>query len=127
FKAASEERQHAIKLIEYLLMRGELTQDFDKLIQLSEIKVAVNQNTLTPIDALKEALKLETKVTNSIKRMMDACEEPKTPEDKDKNDYHFVDYLTTEFLDEQYKGQRDLAGKVSTLGKMIKKMSGQNG
>jgi len=30
-----------------------------------------------------------------------------------------VDYLTSDFLDEQYKGQRDLAGKISTLGKMM--------
>lgn len=30
-----------------------------------------------------------------------------------------VDYLTADFLDEQYKGQRDLAGKISTLGKMM--------
>lgn len=30
----------------------------------------------------------------------------------------FVDYLTGEFLEEQLKGQRDLAGKVSTLAKM---------
>jgi ferritin heavy chain len=33
--------------------------------------------------------------------------------------YQFVDYLTGEFLDEQYKGQRDLAGKIATLGKMV--------
>lgn len=32
----------------------------------------------------------------------------------------FVDYLTGEFLDEQHKGSRDLAGKLSTLGKMMK-------
>jgi len=31
----------------------------------------------------------------------------------------FVDYLTGEFLEEQYKGQRDLAGKIATLGKMV--------
>lgn len=31
----------------------------------------------------------------------------------------FADYLTGEFLEEQYKGQRDLAGKISTLGKMV--------
>lgn len=30
-----------------------------------------------------------------------------------------VDYLTSDFLDEQYKGQRELAGKISTLGKMM--------
>lgn len=32
FEAASEERQHAIKLISYLLMRGELIKDVSKLI-----------------------------------------------------------------------------------------------
>lgn len=32
----------------------------------------------------------------------------------------FVDYLTGEFLTEQYHGKRDIAGKISTLGKMIK-------
>lgn len=34
--------------------------------------------------------------------------------------FQLVDYLTTEFLEEQYKGQRDLAGKISTLGKLMK-------
>lgn len=33
--------------------------------------------------------------------------------------FQLVDYLTGDFLDEQYKGQRDLAGKISTLGKMM--------
>ena len=33
FEAASEERQHAIKIISYLLMRGELTSEISKLIQ----------------------------------------------------------------------------------------------
>lgn len=35
------------------------------------------------------------------------------------NYLQLVDYLTGEFLEEQYKGQRDLAGKISTLGKMM--------
>lgn len=30
-----------------------------------------------------------------------------------------VDYLTGDFLDEQYKGQRHLSGRVSTLDKMM--------
>ena len=33
FEAASEEREHAIKLISYLLMRGELTKDVKTLIK----------------------------------------------------------------------------------------------
>lgn len=35
-----------------------------------------------------------------------------------------VDYLTGEFLEEQYKGQRELAGKISTLKKMMNKPNG---
>ena len=30
-----------------------------------------------------------------------------------------MDYLTGEFLEEQHKGQRELAGMASTLGKMM--------
>ena len=33
--------------------------------------------------------------------------------------FQLVDYLTGDFLEEQYRGQRDLAGKISTLGKMM--------
>jgi ferritin heavy chain len=32
--------------------------------------------------------------------------------------FQLVDYLSGEFLDEQYKGQKDLADKISNLGKM---------
>lgn len=34
FKAAGEEREHATKLIEYLLMRGQLTDDVSNLIEV---------------------------------------------------------------------------------------------
>jgi ferritin heavy chain len=33
FESASEERQHAIKIIGYLLMRGKLTSDVGQLIR----------------------------------------------------------------------------------------------
>lgn len=33
FESASEEREHAIKIIGYLLMRGGLTQDISQLIR----------------------------------------------------------------------------------------------
>lgn len=46
----------------------------------------------------------------------------KTCEDEPSyNDYHLVDYLTGDFLEEQYKGQRDIAGKLSNLDKMMDK------
>lgn len=38
FKAAGEEREHATKLIEYLLMRGQLTDEISSLITVNVIK-----------------------------------------------------------------------------------------
>lgn len=38
FKAAGEEREHATKLIEYLLMRGQLTDDVSNLISVNVSK-----------------------------------------------------------------------------------------
>lgn len=67
------------------------------------------------MEALKDALETEVKVTKSIRRVIEACENT-----NEFNDYHLVDYLTSEFLDEQYKGQREIAGKIATLSKMMK-------
>ncbi|XP_036224125.1 ferritin heavy chain [Bactrocera oleae] len=108
FKSAREERQHGSKLIEYLSMRGQLTDSVTDLIQLIDVDVKVDSG----VDALRQALELETKVTKSIRSLIKVCE--KTP-----NWYHLVDWLTGEFLEEQLTGQRDLAGKLSTLTKMM--------
>ncbi|KAJ8915227.1 hypothetical protein NQ315_015450 [Exocentrus adspersus] len=115
FEAASEERQHAIKLISYLLMRGELTSRVSQLIRRN----LVPKLTSWPsgVAALKDALRLEASVTKKIRDVIIVCESNPTQ----YNDYHLVDYLTGDFLDEQYHGQRDLAGKVSTLEKMMEK------
>ncbi|XP_073996268.1 ferritin heavy chain-like [Rhodnius prolixus] len=116
FEAASEERGHAIKLIEYLLMRGDVFANLQSIIQ--EVPKPLNTTWTDGLDALNQALKLEAKVTNDINEIIKECEGSRK---KNKlNDYHLVDYLTNEFLQEQYTGQRDLAGKASTLGKMIK-------
>ncbi|XP_053623494.1 ferritin heavy chain-like [Plodia interpunctella] len=111
FDAASEEREHAMKLIEYLLMRGELTSDVSSLIQIRPPERKFWDNG---VEALEHALKMETEVTKSIRTVIINCEN-----DDNYNHYHLVDYLTGEFLEEQYKGQRDLAGKASTLKKMM--------
>lgn len=115
FDAGSEEREHAMKLIEYLLMRGELTSDVTRLIT---IRPPERKTWESGVDALEHALKMESDVTNSIRSVISACES-----DPEFNDYHLVDYLTGDFLEEQYKGQRDLAGKASTLKKMMDRHS----
>lgn len=86
------------------------------------------------VSALKDALRLEAFVTKKIRDVIAVCESPK--DSNNFNDYHvsalygiylhlinniclqLVDYLTGDFLDEQYRGQRDLAGKISTLDKL---------
>lgn len=108
FHAASEEREHGIKLIEYALMRGKEPVDKDtfKLDYSHHVPP-----TTTGLTALEDALKKEQEVTLSIRNLIKVCE-------GDKNDYHLVDYLTGEYLDEQHKGQRELAEKIETLRKM---------
>ncbi|XP_001864727.2 ferritin subunit [Culex quinquefasciatus] len=105
FHAAGEEREHGIKLIEYALMRRkELVNK--NTFQLDKVPAAT-----TGLSALEDALKKEQEVTLSIRNLIKTCE-------GDKNDYHLVDYLTGEYLDEQHKGQRELAEKIATLRKM---------
>ncbi|KAL2722493.1 ferritin subunit [Vespula squamosa] len=114
---ASEEREHAIKLIEYLLMRGQLINDVNDLLKFPLVKMnPVREEWNSGMDALTDAVNLEAKVTRSIRDIITTCE---TPANYNFNDYHLVDYLSGEFLEEQYKGERVLAGKISTLGKMI--------
>jgi ferritin heavy chain len=116
-ESASEERQHAIKVIEYLLMRGGLVTDISGLIDDPRpLKLSWESG----LQALEDALSLESNVTNKIRNVIIECEQPKSAQYSKFNDYHLVDYLTGDFLEEQYRGQRDLAGKISTLGKMMK-------
>lgn len=97
FEAASEEREHAYKLIEYLSMRGRYLQkdsksqestiiDFDisKLVRDSENPSVMglvlddltktDEKTTSGLIALQNALRLETAVTKSIRNLVQTCE-----------------------------------------------------
>ncbi|KAK6630747.1 hypothetical protein RUM44_002916 [Polyplax serrata] len=113
FKNANEEREHAVKLIEYLLMRGKLTENINTLIRDPMPDRTHWENAYK---ALKHSLVIETHVTSKIRDIIMTCETPVSPP---FNDYHLVDYLTGEYLEEQHKGQRELAGMASVLGKMM--------
>ncbi|GAB0096579.1 Ferritin [Sergentomyia squamirostris] len=122
FKAASEEREHAQKLIEYLLMRGGLNSKHKKLEDMIIVNVPKQLTWTNGKHALDEALKLEVTVTNSIRQVIQQCEKDPLvkPEDEHtNNDFHLVDYLTGEFLEEQFKGQRELVHLIASLGKMM--------
>lgn len=115
FNAASEEREHGMKLIEYALMRGQKPIDrntFSLNFANPAARVEPVQGSVA-LTALKAALAKEQEVTKSIRELIKVCEE-------DHNDYHLVDYLTGEFLEEQHQGQRDLAGKITMLSKLLR-------
>lgn len=112
FEAASEEREHGIKLIEQLLMRGKLTSGVGDLFRYTDLK-PTNLTWPSGNQALKDALILEATVTEKIRGVIKVCEDV-----NGVNDYHLVDYLTGVFLEEQYTGQRELAGMISQLEKM---------
>lgn len=124
FESASEERQHAMKLIQYLLMRGELRSNVSSLLKTKIYPEKTEWNN--GVDALRDALKLEAYVTESIRDVIKVCEDPKNTNTKNPkrdnfNDYHLVDYLTGDFLEEQYRGQREIAGRIANLDKFMAK------
>ncbi|XP_046867029.1 ferritin subunit isoform X1 [Drosophila willistoni] len=110
FKSAKEEREHGSKLVEYLSMRGQLTDNVSNLITVPTVP---KQEWKDGASALEDALELEIKVTRSIRKLIQTCE------GKPYNHYHLVDYLTGVYLEEQLHGQRELAGKLTTLKKMM--------
>lgn len=110
FHAAGEEREHGIKLIEYALMRGQGPVDKNSFNLDYTYQVPPGTDGES---ALRAALKKEEEVTHSIRGVIKACEDG-------SNDFHLADYLTGEYLDEQHKGQRELAEKIATLSKMKK-------
>lgn len=113
FAAASEEREHAYKLIEYLSMRGRYIEgdkptsvlpkfDISKLVTDSDTNIILNKEgkeTIKSLDAtsatetsgliaLQNALKLEKAVTASIRNLIQECES-----DEKFNDYHVRLYI----------------------------------
>jgi len=110
FASASEERQHALSMLDYLRMRG-----YNVLTILPEKLEPLNQKYKwdSPLEALKQALDMEKDVTRRIKSIIDYCSAAE--------DHHLADWLTADFMDEQLRGQRALAGHYNTLHGLIKK------
>lgn len=83
FESAAEEREHGHKLIEYLLMRGELVGANSEITNLITVNPPGHTQWESGVEALKDALRTEAKVTKSIRRVIEKCEA-----DSDFNDYH---------------------------------------
>jgi ferritin heavy chain len=110
FDAASEEREHAKKLIEYLQMRGryfDLEDSAISNINIGELVKGSQKAALLGLDdgflstpkmdvkgssagmqALRTALKMEKAVTDSIRGVMITCESETVAKNDVYNDYH---------------------------------------
>lgn len=97
FGAAKEEREHALHLIEYLSMRGNLTSKVTSLI--TNPKVDKSEWT-DAVEALTDALNLEAEVTKSIRDVIITCETDKATK---YNDYHVSISSVESSLTLQYK------------------------
>lgn len=106
FEAASEERGHAIQMLDYLNLRGmklenipgtppevfpDYTFDNTKLTDEYDYK-----------NALEKALENEIEVTDSIAKVVADC----------GKDFHGADFFTNPILDEQHNGIRKLQGAI---------------
>jgi len=118
-ESATEERSHAMLMLDYLNKRGikltksEIKFKFDKdtiiaaLTSMNEGMNFVSQaerllSEMTMQQALKMALLMEINVTNLIIKVVEDC----------GCDYHAADIFTNPILDEQYDGIRKLQGAI---------------
>lgn len=113
FKAAKEERDHSAILMSYLSTRLSKKVDIENVqANLLSQNVYVDLNGFNGLKALQQAYDMEKYITGKIKSIITACD---SVNDKE---YHVSDFLTGDFLTEQYESERNFAGKLATLEKM---------
>ncbi|XP_063991887.1 soma ferritin-like [Diachasmimorpha longicaudata] len=99
-KASDEEREHAMKFMTYQNKRG-------GSIVLTDIKGPALQSWGSAKDAMEQALKLEKAVNDSLLQLHALG--------STHNDPNFVDFLETEFLQEQVDAIKEIADHVTNL------------
>lgn len=101
FKHASdEERDHAMKFMDYQNKRG-------GTIKLMDVSAPTKQEWTCAKDAMTEALSLEKRVNESLLRLHSIA--------SNHNDAHFLDFLESEYLQEQVDSIREIAAHVTNL------------
>nr|AZP57158.1 ferritin [Procambarus clarkii] len=114
-EAATEERSHAILMLDYLNTRGiNLSTSLSFSFQFKNYTVYLKNMMYR--DALKEALNMEIEVTKLIYDVVSAC----------GNDFHGADVFTNPILDEQHKGVRKLQGALRAFDDLSENYTGEN-
>merc|ERR1712038_70751 len=110
-KASEEEREHGVKLVNYLNLRGgypsirQIDQPGQKWSRPSETILDPN-----PVDAFTTVLQLEKDVNSALLDLHWLAQQ--------KNDAHLQDFLEAEFLNEQVDSIRELSGFLTVLKRL---------
>jgi len=116
--AASEERSHAILMLDYLNKRGiRLRPKNSEYKYTTDETILEKLNKLERIDykdALTQALNMELDVTQRIYHVINSCDA----------DYHGADVFTNPILDEQHEGVRHLQGAIKTFDNLAEGSEG---
>lgn len=99
-KASEEEREHAMKLMEYQNMRG-------GRVILKDIPKPANDEWGTLAAAFSSALELEKQVNQSLLDIHKLAGE--------RNDPQFCDFLETHYLEEQVKAIKELSDHITNI------------
>jgi len=99
-KASEEEREHAMKLMEYQNMRG-------GRIVLKDISKPAKDEWGTIAEAFSAALELEKQVNQSLLNIHKIAGEC--------NDPQFCDFLETHYLEEQVKAIKELSDHLTNI------------
>lgn len=117
--AASEERSHAILMLDYLNKRGialasrnsNYAYNFETASAVDSIYTKLNTlkaNDIEYKDVLTIALNMEIKVTDLIYKVIEKCDK----------DFHGADVFTNPILDEQHDGVRQLQGAIKAFNNL---------
>lgn len=108
-ESATEERSHAILMLDYLNKRG-VKIDHDMMFSFNQQSLSEEvKKDISFKYALKEALTMEIQVTNLIYNVIKECED----------DYHGADVFTNPILDEQHDGVRKLQGALREFSDLL--------
>ncbi|XP_047735815.1 ferritin subunit [Hyalella azteca] len=111
YESASEERQHAILMLEYLNKRGVLfNETYNLKTSDNEVFLPASCNEYRSLTIPIKTIKFlsQHQVTNSIYKIVEAC----------GLDFHAADVFTDPILDEQHEGIRKLQGAIRTFKDM---------
>ncbi|KAL7638949.1 UNVERIFIED_CONTAM: hypothetical protein RMT77_010483 [Armadillidium vulgare] len=104
YEAASEERGHAMMMMDYLSLRG---LPISNSYYLNENDVDV-PHIMSYKGTLELALSMEIKVTDAIHKVIEDCEK----------DFHGADVFTNPVLEEQHDGIRKIKGLIKAFDDM---------